>query len=149
MVLLCVLLLVAVYFDLRFYRIPNRLILTGIVSGAIYRCLIPGGQHIVSYMAGMGAVFLILIPFYKIHACGGGDVKLLCVCTLFTGFYRGLDIAVCSLFYGGILSVLYLVYHRIFSKELKKERHVIPYAVAIFLGFLTECITGGILWQTG
>ncbi len=146
MTLLLILLLAAMFFDIRFFRIPNALIVIGVGAGAVYRCISPGEETFFYYLLSMAGMFLLLIPFYRLRAIGGGDVKLLSVCALFTGWERGLSIAVYALFFGGIFSVIYLVYHRIISKNYKNERHVIHFAVSIFLGAVMQCLWGGFLW---
>ena len=147
MLLLFFLLLAAVYFDVRFFRIPNPLIVLGIITGLLYRYLSPGELSFYFYPVGMVGMFLLLIPLYRIHAIGGGDVKLLSVCALFTGFRIGLSIAVYALCFGGFFSILYLVYHRFISKDIKKKRHVIHFSIPIMLGVLTQSLWGGFLWQ--
>lgn len=147
MILLCFLLLAALVFDIRSFRIPNWLIVAGAGIGTAYRCLWPGELIFYHYPLGMAGIFLLLIPFYRLRAIGGGDVKLLSVCALFTGFERGVSITVYALLYGGIFSILYLVYHHIFSKQNETERHVIHFTIPIFLGAVTEWLWGGFLWQ--
>lgn len=143
--LLFFLLLAAVYFDIRFFRIPNPLIVLGIFTGGLYRYFLPGELPGYSYILGMIGLFLILIPLYKIHAIGGGDVKLLSVCALFTGLKTGISIAIHALFFGGIFSVLYLVYHRLISKHNQEKRHVIHFSISIFLGAVAQWLWGGFI----
>lgn len=147
MTLLLCLLLAAMFFDIRTFRIPNRLIVVGVGIGALYRCLLPGECLFFEYLLSMAGMFFLLIPFYRLRAIGGGDVKLLSVCALFAGWQGGMSIAAYALFFGGILSVIYLVYHRMISKQLKKKRHVIHFTVPIFLGAVVQCLWGGMLWQ--
>ena len=146
--MLYILLLAAVYYDVRTFRIPNKLILFGVGCGALYHLWMPKEQSVVVHLLGMVGLFVLLIPFYRLHAIGGGDVKLLSLCAWFAGPGRGLSIAIGALFFGGILSILYLVYHRIFSKQKDKDRHVIHFSIPIFLGVVTERIWGGFLWPT-
>jgi len=147
MTLLLCLLLAAVYFDVRTFRIPNGLILFGTGLGVLYRGLSPGEQTLFYYLLGMTGMFLLLIPVYKLRAIGGGDVKLLSICSLFSGWDSGWRIAVYALFFGGIISIIYLVYHRFISKDLKKEKHVIHFSIPVFLGTLLQWFLGGFLWQ--
>lgn len=147
MLLLFFLLLAAVYFDVRFFRIPNPLIVLGIITGLLYRYLLPGELLFYVYPLGMVGMFLLLIPLYRIHAIGGGDVKLLSVCALFTGLRISLSIAVYALCFGGFFSILYLVYHRFFSKQRQRERHVIHFSISIFLGATVQWLWGGFIWQ--
>lgn len=147
MTLLLCLLLAAVYFDIRTFRIPNRLILFGICMGVFYRGLSPGEHSVFYYLLSMAGMFIMLIPVYRLRAIGGGDIKLLSVCALFTGWESGLSISVYAFFFGGIISIIYLVYHRFISKDLKKERHVIHFAVPIFGGAVMQYLLGGFVWQ--
>lgn len=142
------LLLVAIYFDIRTFRIPNQLILFGLGGGALYHLMLPGEQSLIFYFLSMAGMFVVLIPVYRLHAVGGGDVKLLSLCAWFSGLCSAFSIAVGALFFGGIISILYLVYHRIFSKQKSKDRHVIHFSIPIFLGAVTERIWGGLLWPT-
>lgn len=148
MIILYFLLLAALYYDICTFRIPNKLILVGIGCGGLYHLLLPKEQSFIFYLFSMAGIFFLLIPIYRLHAIGGGDVKLLSLCAWFMGLRSGLSAAVGALFFGGIISILYLVYHRIFSKQNKKERHVIHFSIPIFLGVVTESIWGGLLWQT-
>ncbi len=140
--------LVAVYFDIRTFRIPNKLILLGLGCGALYHLWLPKEQSVLLYIVNMAGMFLLLIPVYRLRAIGGGDVKLLSLCAWFAGLKSGLSIAVYALFFGGIISLLYLVYHHKFSKQKNKDRHVIHFSIPIFLGAVTERIWGGVLWLT-
>lgn len=141
------LLLVAVYFDIRSFRIPNKLILFGLGCGALYH-LWSKEQSMIFYFVSMIGIFILLIPVYRLHAIGGGDVKLLSLCAWFAGPESGLSIALGALLFGGMISILYLVYHHKISKQNSKDRHVIHFSIPIFLGAVTERIWGGFLWLT-
>lgn len=147
MILLLLLLLAAMYFDIRFFRIPNKLILVGIGTGMCYRFLFPEELFFYQYLVAMTGIFLILVPIYKLGAIGGGDVKLLSVCALFMGVYDGLEMMVLSFLFGAFFSIIFLVYHRFFSKQIQTKRHVIHFSIPIFFGILTEWLWGGFLWQ--
>lgn len=148
MILLYIILLVAVFFDIRTFRIPNRLILFGLGGRIWYYLWMPQKQTLIFYIFSMAAMFILLIPVYRLHAIGGGDVKLLSLCAAFTGLRSGLSIAVGALCFGGIFSILYLVYHHNISKQITKDRHVIHFSIPIVCGVVTEKIWGGFLWLT-
>nr|MBQ8253096.1 prepilin peptidase [Lachnospiraceae bacterium] len=142
-----ILLILAVFFDVRTFRIPNRLILAGYVAGSLYRFFHPAGQFWIYYPASAVGLFFFLIPFYKIRAFGGGDLKLLSVCALFTGWEKAVSVVLYTFLIGGIISVFFLVYHLKFSKEFnnKKFRHVIHFSIPILGGVICESIWGGFL----
>lgn len=141
------LILPALWYDIRTFRIPNRLIVVGSILGAMYRLLYPGKFSIVYYLLSMAGMFLLLIPFFKWKVIGGGDVKLLSVCALMKGFQSACSISLYALFIGGIFSLFYLVYHRIIPTQKTIERHVIHFSIPVFLGAAVEQIWGGMLWQ--
>ncbi len=147
MTMMFFLLCLAVCFDVRTFRIPNGLILIGYAGGFLYQIFCTDSFEIMLYPLAAIGMFLLLIPFFQMHAIGGGDVKLLSVCAMFTGLESAVSIALYSLFSGGIISIFYLVYYRFFSKQKKQKRHVIHFSIPILIGAVAEHIWGGILWQ--
>jgi prepilin peptidase CpaA len=77
-ILLGILVAIAAYTDIRYRRIPNWLVLTGIIVGFTWNAL-SGGMWpgLLRAGEGLGLGFALLIPFYLIRALGAGDVKLL------------------------------------------------------------------------
>ncbi len=137
-------LLSAVVFDVKTFRIPNKLIICAFLSGVLYQGIFSPKRQMLLYIGSMILVFLVLIPIYKIRAIGGGDVKLLSICALFTGYERGLLIVWYSLLIGAVISIFYPVYHRLFSNNTNKQktRHVIHFTIPIVLAVITEHIGG-------
>lgn len=84
---LLVLLLAAVRSDLRDHRIPNHLVLFGMVSGLLLHTILPDGNGFLAKGAGalgpwsslqglcLGAA--AMFPFYCLRTMGAGDVKLM------------------------------------------------------------------------
>lgn len=68
---------VAVAMDLRFYRIPNLCIFTGMVSGLIMTYVSYSIEEMLGACVAMAAVFMVFYPFFLIGGLGAGDVKLL------------------------------------------------------------------------
>lgn len=68
---------VAVFMDLRFYRIPNLCILVGVVSGLIMTCVSYSIEGMLEACVAMAAIFMAFYPFYLMGGLGAGDVKLL------------------------------------------------------------------------
>lgn len=61
--------------DLRWRRIPNRLVLAGFAAALVIRAL-DGPAEVGWGLAGSGLGMAALFPFYLIGGMGGGDVKL-------------------------------------------------------------------------
>ncbi len=147
------LLMVAMYFDLKSFCIPNRLIIIGYVSGFLYQVIRQKEMGCLQYPLAAILMYLALIPIYQWKVMGGGDVKLLSVCAMFTGFFDAVSILFFALLTGAVISIFCLVYHRWFFQKdnlytkNKFAPNVIHFSVPICLGFLAQQIWGDRLWQ--
>src|SRR5260370_28316962 len=100
----------AVYTDLRSPRIPNNLIVLGLILAIIFQ-LVANGAH--GLLFGFLAALLGLgcfMPFYALRAMGAGDVKLMAVVGLFTSPRGILYAVVLSLLAGGLCALGYLIW---------------------------------------
>jgi len=68
---------VALYFDLRYQRIPNQLCLLTLVLGITVSSYFNGWDGLVDALSGASLAILILIPVYYFRMLGAGDVKLM------------------------------------------------------------------------
>lgn len=98
------LLLPAVATDLRWRRIPNFWTATGFVAALGIR----GAQGLDPFLSGVGAAviaFAVLVPFFRIGAMGGGDVKLATAAGAFAGMGRVLPALVAMSLAGGLMAL--------------------------------------------
>jgi len=106
--LLLILLLLAAWHDVRSYRIPNLLVLSGIVIGILLNTFLPqvmGGIGFLSAFMGLGAGLLVLMPLYLLRAMGAGDVKLMAMVGAFVGPVAMLWVTIYVLIAGGLLAI--------------------------------------------
>ncbi|MCM1183071.1 MAG: prepilin peptidase [Roseburia sp.] len=75
--------LIAVFMDLRRYRIPNACIAAGSLAGLILTYESCSAAGVLSAICRAAVIFAALYPFYLIKGLGAGDVKLL----MMTAFY--------------------------------------------------------------
>jgi prepilin peptidase CpaA len=68
--------IVAIYTDMKYYRISNLLILSGIVLGIAYSIYNYSYKAALESLLCMAIVFIVFYPFYKLGGLGAGDVKL-------------------------------------------------------------------------
>lgn len=74
----------AAYMDLRYRRVPNRLILCTAAGGMVLSAA-GGRSALLAGFTGMALGFLLLFPAFLLHMVGGGDVKSLAVIGLVAG----------------------------------------------------------------
>ena len=115
MLTLASLMIAAVVSDLRSRRIPNALVVSGIVLGLFFQTVAPSGAGLFGSPAGAlgfvpallgGLVGLALfLPLYALRAMGAGDVKLLAMVGVWLGAPHVVKAALWTLLAGGVLSL--------------------------------------------
>lgn len=99
-------LVLAVILDLRTYRIPNVLTMTGMAVGVIYQLRRAGPPGMFIALKDLISSILILFPLYVIRCLGAGDIKLLSVVTAVLGWKQGMTISIYSLFVGAAIGII-------------------------------------------
>ena len=160
--LLLVLLAIAVAWDVTKRKIPNLLIVIGLVVALIGQFFLAGGQGWLAWLLGLLAGFAAFLPLYLLRGTAAGDVKLMATVGAFVGWGLALKIALISFVFGGVLSILIIVskgrvvqtWHNIClillplvtrragvnigATDISSQSvGSIPYAIAIALGSLT------------
>ena len=139
------LLALAAYFDVREYRIPNRL---SLFIGALYPVHVMASAQPVDWVGGLvvAAIALaFLLALYAFRAVGGGDVKLMTVTAMWAGPTAMAEFLVITTLAGGLLALLMISSARfgfavglagIGRRETKNMllKVALPYGVAIAAG---------------
>jgi prepilin peptidase CpaA len=68
---------IAAYFDIRWRRIPNWLVLASLVVGLAGNLWLRGGTGLLLSLGGLLFASLIYFPLYLLKGIGAGDVKLM------------------------------------------------------------------------
>jgi prepilin peptidase CpaA len=96
--------------DLAMRKIPNVLILSGLLLALILHLLGgPPWAPLSHWLAGAVAGFFLFLPLYLLRAMAAGDVKLMAMVGGFVGPWQALQIATLSYLIGGVMAVLMLV----------------------------------------
>ncbi|HWZ48645.1 MAG TPA: A24 family peptidase [Herbaspirillum sp.] len=102
------LLLTAAVVDYRSHRIPNWLVLSGMLFGVIYNLAFPPFPHVnvLWPLEGMVMGFSVFLPLYLLGAMGAGDVKLMAMVGAIVGPVEMLWVLPLTMIAGGVLSIL-------------------------------------------
>jgi prepilin peptidase CpaA len=162
------LLLQAAVTDLALRRIPNVLVLSGLLIAMVLHLRAGNpGAWLDTGLAGLATGFLIFLPLYVLRGMAAGDIKLMAMTGAFVGPGMAVHIALLTCLIGGGLALLMLVLNgrwRILLRNLKtmlapllgrcmgipmhampvsREASAggIPYGVAIALGTLAVVVS--------
>nr|WP_294492356.1 prepilin peptidase [uncultured Anaerosporobacter sp.] len=116
---LIILLVLATVSDFKTYRIPNKLILSGLVISFYFQFL---EGFFLSVLYSLGILLLICIvflPIYYIRAIGAGDIKLFAMISCFVGMKQGIQVIIVAFIIGGVFSIVKLFYYHIFRSQLQ------------------------------
>lgn len=138
-----ILLIGALFYDVRERRIPNYLTLTAIASGLALQAIINGAEGLFNSFLGLGFGLLLLFPLFAVSKFGAGDVKLLAAIGTLRGIHFLWRAALLGAVSGGFLAVVALAYHRelsyvtlgLITGSYRTSRSY-PYSPAIALGVL-------------
>lgn len=100
-------LLAAVLSDTATRKIPNKLVLVGIMVGMLSQSFLPEGDGAIQSLKGLWLGFILFLPMYLIRVMGAGDVKLLAMVGTFAGYPDIFGVALCTLISGGVLSLIF------------------------------------------
>jgi Flp pilus assembly protein protease CpaA len=119
--------------DLAWRRIPNALVLAGLLLALVLQWRMGGpGALLARYLGGAGVGFLLFLPMYALGGMAAGDVKLAAMAGSFVGPWQAFQLVLLSALAGGVLALCYLQLAR--WRGGKAEG--MPYAVAIAAGAL-------------
>lgn len=124
LIALTVLMLLATREDIRSRRIPNKLVLVGVLlglglngllpAGSGFNSSIPGGLGLLAAAKGMVLGIAVLLPMYLLRAMGAGDVKLMGMVGAFLGPVDLIGAVIATFIAGGVMALVVALW----SKQL-------------------------------
>lgn len=108
-IFLVALVLVAAGYDIRFRRIPNWLVLIGLIGGMVLNFALFQLDGLKAAGKGMGLALLIYFPFFALRAMGAGDVKLMAAVGAVVGPSNWFLIFICTGILGGVVAIILLL----------------------------------------
>lgn len=132
---LLVLLIFAVRHDIISHRIPNQLVLIGVLLGLTLNGVlpegwgfnndIPGGLGWLSSLQGVFVGLALFLPIYWLGAMGAGDVKLMAMVGAFVGPADILGVALTTFIAGGAMAILLLIHSKQFWQALQNLKLIL------------------------
>lgn len=96
----------AAWIDFRQRRIPNRLVLAGLLVVLLSQIMTSGATGWWTALAGVALGLLLMLPFYVVGAMGAGDVKLMAMVGAGLGPVGVLSAAVLTFVIGAVLALV-------------------------------------------
>lgn len=127
--------------DLRFGKIRNTWIVTGVCSAYLYRAYEGGIKGIAECLTGILAVAAGLCILYAAGGLGAGDIKLYMVTGGYLGMHPMPKIVAASLVLGAVAALIKLA--RDINGKLLCEVPIRQYLAEMKIRF-TPCILGGV-----
>ncbi len=127
---------VAAAWDLSERRIPNPLILTGLLLGLGFKAQSDGFVGLGLSLLGSFTALLILIVPFAIKRLGGGDVKLAMVCGAFLYWRGAIHVILLASVLHGLMAIGLLTVNRLLTRigrapmDLSRLPHAVGFALA-------------------
>lgn len=138
--------LAVTYFDVTRFIIPNWLVGSLLILYPVAVLMAPHEVDWKNAVLGMALVFAVGYVVFAMKWMGGGDIKLLTVCSLWVGLHCLPDFIFLVALLGGAFSLGLWGFRKMAPALLKKSestlprilrnKEPVPYGVAITLGFL-------------
>ena len=102
--------LLIVYMDVRYRRIPNKLVLVTLIGGITLNTVFGGTHGLLVSLGGFAVAFAVMFFFHAFGTMGAGDVKLFAAIGAIHGISTVLPTLVVVALTGGVMAVFMMVY---------------------------------------
>jgi len=134
--LACILIAIS-FIDIKHKIIPNKLIVTGLIGGLIFRILMYNYGYI-DYLLGLalGGGILLIISLISGGEMGGGDIKLMALIGLFVGWKLTLLTLFLSVLFGALGGMILI------AVKIKGRKDYMPFAPYIAFSYFISIMYG-------
>jgi len=101
-----------IYMDVRYRRIPNKLVLAIMVAGIALNGFFAGMHGIVASLEGLGLGFAMMFILHVFGTMGAGDVKLFAAVASIVGISHVLQTLFVVALTGGVFAICKMIYAR-------------------------------------
>lgn len=149
-----------IYMDVRYRRIPNKLVLVTLITGIFLNLVFRGWHGLTSSLEGMAVAFGTMFLLHLVGTMGAGDVKLFAAVGSIVGISSVLQTLMVVALMGGLLAFGKMIYARRVGRTLSgvvqffygllpgqtvprlevppDGSNTLPYAIPICLGALVS-----------
>lgn len=128
MVILCIFLSIACYFDYCRHKIPNWLTALLLAISFVYHLAEGGISSVALLLLCVLVTILIFYPLFKIGCLGAGDIKLFGACVGFLPTGKIIWFLFFSFFFAAVLSIIKILRQR---DAVERFRYTIQYLVDV------------------
>ena len=121
---LAVFLFLAAAYDGLYQRIPNRLVLGGLLVALLLQLLFHSGAGVLAALGGMLLGLALLLPFYALSGMAAGDVKLMAAIGAFLGPQYTFYALIGSFLVGGVWAAVVVTRRKKWKKILAQPLHL-------------------------
>jgi len=101
-----------IYMDIRYRRIPNKLVFATLVAGIVLNSLFGGWHGLASSLAGLTVAFGMMFALHLFGTMGAGDVKLFAAVGSIVGIASVLQTLIVVAIMGGVMAIGKMIYAR-------------------------------------
>lgn len=109
---LIIMLILAVITDLSAHKIPNSIVIFGLLVSLICQGFSLDGAGGLNWLAGVVVALLCFIPLYLLRGMAAGDVKLMMAVGGFLGYPLIIEAVIHTFLAGGVLALILVLYKK-------------------------------------
>ena len=126
-------------------RISNRLIVSGMAAGFVFRIFAEGSRGIFFFIMNTILPVFLCYLLFQMRALGAGDIKLFSMLGAFISTKQLLKLIIISFVTGSLFGVCKITYLFLFRKYKLGKLTKIHFSPAILMAYIL--ILGGYVWQ--
>ena len=115
-------LILAVMTDLTTRKIPNIIVVFGLITSLICQYFAMQGAGGLNWLAGVLVAFVCFIPLYALRGMAAGDVKLMMAVGGFLGYPLTIKAVVCVFLFGGVMVIVFALLKGHFKRLTQNMR---------------------------
>ena len=120
----------AAFTDIKEGRIPNFIIVLGLVAGILYRVFVVADNQYCLLIFGILLPVAVFFPLFLLRAMGAGDIKLMAVTGAFFGISENMRCIVLAIFIAGAIALVKLI---IYGNARERFRYSLSFLKTVWL----------------